>query len=69
MNVIQWAGKRTGALGLWDIGVLKIYCVLFGVIVGAYAANFVRDHVWWFVLLVLVLGCGFGFRWFTADPE
>ena len=44
MGLIQWAEKRTKALNMWDIGVLKIYCVLFGMIVGAYASSFVRDQ-------------------------
>ena len=69
MGLIQWVEERTGALGVWDIGVLKIYCVLFGMIVGAYVSTFVREHVWWFVAAVLVLGLGLGTRWFTAAPR
>jgi len=52
---------------IWDIGVLKVYCVLFGVIVGAYLSSFVRENVVWFVVSVLILGSGVGYRWFTAD--
>jgi putative Mn2+ efflux pump MntP len=53
---------------MWDIGVLKIYCVLFGMIVGAYVSTFVKGYVWWFVGTVLVLGLCLGYRWFTAEP-
>ena len=67
MSVFQWTERRSRALTLWDIGVLKIYCVLFGVVVGAYLSTFVRQHVWWFAVPVLILGGGFGYRWFTAD--
>lgn len=67
MGVIQWAEERTEALNTWDIGILKIYCVLFGMIVGAYVSSFVRDHVWWFAGVVLVLGGYLGFKWFTAE--
>ena len=67
MGLIQWAEQRTKALNIWDIGILKIYCVLFGMIVGAYVSSFVRDHVWWFVGVVLILGGHLGFKWFTAD--
>ena len=67
MGVIQWAEKRTEALNIWDIGILKIYCVLFGMIVGAYVSSFVRDNVWWFAGGVLVLGGYLGFKWFTAE--
>lgn len=69
MGVIQWAEGRTRALSVWDIGVVKIYCVLFGMIVGAYASSFVTQHVWWFGSAVVVLGLGLGFRWFTAEPR
>ena len=69
MHIIQWAERRTNALTFWDIGVLKIYCVLFGMIVGAYLSSFVRLHVWWFVAAVLVLGGGVGYRSFTAEPR
>lgn len=69
MGLIQWAESKTKGLTIWDIGVLKIYCVLFGVIVGAIASTFVQKHLWWFVAGVVVLGLGLGFRWFTAAPE
>jgi uncharacterized membrane protein YoaK (UPF0700 family) len=67
MGIFQWAEKKTKGMTIWDIGVLKVYCVLFGVIVGAYLSSFVREHVLWFVVSVLVLGGGVGYRWFTAD--
>lgn len=69
VNVFQWAEKKTNALTIWDIGVMKIYCVLFGVIVGAYTSHFVREHVGWFVAAVLILGLGLGYRWFSADSD
>ena len=69
MGLIHWAEQRTAALNIWDIGILKIYCVLFGMIVGAYVSSFVRDQIWWFVGAVLVLGGGLGYRWFTAGPR
>ena len=48
MGIIEWAERRTSAMTVWDVGVLKVYCVLFGVIVGAYIPMFVREHLWWF---------------------
>ena len=69
MGLILWAEERTRAMSIWDIGVLKIYCVLFGMIVGAYVSTFVKGHVWWFVGVVLVLGIGLGYKWFTGEPR
>jgi putative Mn2+ efflux pump MntP len=69
MGVIQWAEQRTKALSIWDIGVVKTYCVLFGIIVGAYLSSFVKQHVWWLAGAVVVLGVGLGYRWFTAEPR
>ena len=69
MNVLEWANRRTRALTIWDIGVLKVYCVLFGVMVGAFFPTLVREHLWWFLVPTLVLGSGAGVRWFTAKAE
>ena len=69
MGVIQWAETRTNTLTIWDTGLLKSYCVLLGMIVGAYLSPFVTQNVWWFVTAVLVLGGVYGFRWFTVEPR
>jgi putative Mn2+ efflux pump MntP len=69
VGVITWAEQRTQSLNICDIGILKVYCVLFGMIVGAYVASFVKDQLWWFVGAVLVLGGYLGFKWFTAGPR
>ena len=69
MGLIRWAEERTRTMSIWDIGVLKICCVLFGMIVGAYVSTFVKGHVWWFVGVVLVLGISLGYKWFTGEPR
>ena len=69
MKILRWAERRTRALTIWDIGVVKIYCVLFGMIVGAYLSSFVKQEVWWFGAAVLILGGGLGYRWFTAEDR
>lgn len=67
MSVITWAESRAKAMTIWDIGLLKIYSMVFGMIVGAYFAPFVTQKVWWFVAFVLLLGGRGGYRWFTAE--
>lgn len=69
MNAIRWAESRSRALTLWDTGILKAYCVLFGCVVGAYASSFVKENVWWFITGVLLLGGFYGFRWLTVQPH
>ncbi len=69
MGILQWAEKKTKGLTIWDIGVLKVYCVLVGVIVGAYLSSFVKENVLWFVVSVIVLGSVVGTRWLTSDPS
>ena len=66
MNVIHWAESRSRALTIWDMGLLKTYCALFGMIVGAYASSFITMHVSWFVVGVLFLGSVYGYRWFSV---
>ncbi len=67
MGVITWAESRAKAMTIWDIGFLKIYSMVFGMILGAYFALFVTRNVWWFVAVVLLLGGRGGYRWFTAE--
>lgn len=37
-----------------DIGLLKWCCVLFGMILGAYFSNFVKQYLWIFIALTIV---------------
>ncbi len=69
MGAFEWAENRTSALTIWDVGALKVYCVLFGMIVGAYIPAFVTQHVWWFAVPVLVLGVALGYRWFRGESR
>ncbi len=66
MTVLGWAEQRTSAMTVWDVGILKIYCVLFGMIVGAYIPTLVTRNVWWLAAAVLILGGRSGYRWLTA---
>ena len=66
MSVVAWAEDRARAMTLWDIGLLKVYSAIFGMIVGAYFAPFVLRNVWIFVAFVAVLGARGAYRWFSA---
>jgi hypothetical protein len=68
MSIMSWAQDRSDAMTLWDIGLLKVYSALFGILVGAYFAPFVQENVWWLVAVIVVLGGRGAYRWFTAEP-
>ncbi|MCK4271463.1 hypothetical protein KAX22_02360 [bacterium] len=38
-----------------DIAILKTYCAVLGIIVGAYIASFVKSYLWLFILVAVVL--------------
>jgi len=66
LSVMTWAEDRARAMTLWDIGFLKVYSMIFGMIIGAYLAPFVVRNVWVFVALVVLLGGRGAYRWFAA---
>jgi len=55
MGIIEWVNLKVKAQNLWDIGILKIFCTIVGIILGAYISNFVKQYVWWFVAISIVL--------------
>ena len=52
---MKWAEEKTKKLNMWDISVLKTYCVLIGMVIGAFAAGFVKLYVWYFIAVIVVL--------------
>ena len=46
---------KTTVWSPFDIACLKWSCVVFGMIVGAFAADFTRRHVWVFAIVMLLL--------------
>lgn len=38
-----------------DIGLIKWSCILFGMVLGAYIADFVQSYVWLFIVIALLL--------------
>lgn len=40
---------------LWDIGLLKTYGAIPGLVIGAYFPQFIKDYLWLFVGIFIVL--------------
>lgn len=55
MGILEWADRKIKAQNVWDIGILKIFCTIAGMILGAYISAFVIQYLWWFVIVGIVL--------------
>ena len=66
MGLFQWADKKVKSQTVWDVGVLKIFCTLVGIIAGAYISVFVQQNLWWFLILSFVLLVWLLFRFLRA---
>jgi uncharacterized membrane protein YoaK (UPF0700 family) len=55
MALLEWADKKVKSRTVWDIGVLKIFCVIVGMILGAYWAGFVLHYKIWFIIAGILL--------------
>ena len=54
-KLMKWSEKKLKKFDMWDISVLKTYCMLIGIVIGAYISDFVKKYVWVFVIVILVL--------------
>lgn len=55
MGFTEWANERIKKLDIWDIGGIKWAAIFFGIIVGAYISNFVKQYLWLLIALVILL--------------
>ena len=55
MKLLRWVEKKIKRLSIWDFAVLKIALVVFGIIIGAYIAGFVKSNVTLFAAIFLLL--------------
>ena len=53
MGLMDWGEKKIKKITFWDMGLIKFACILFGLILGAYASTFVKQYIWLFVILFL----------------
>ncbi len=56
---------RTKVWKWWDVSMLKWCCLLLGMVVGAYFADFVKGNVWWFIIAALLLAIGPAVSYFS----
>ena len=69
MAFYEWADKKVKTQTIWDIGVLKIFCVVVGMIVGAYYAEFVLRYQMWFIIAGVLLFIVLMIRFFSGQGK
>ena len=53
MSFWNWIDKRKQTLTMWDISILKTYCMLIGMVLGAYLAIHVKAYLGSFILVIV----------------
>lgn len=52
---MDWYNEKIKKLNVWDIGALKVYVLLIGMIIGAYFPGFVMQYLWIIVAIIVLL--------------
>ena len=52
---MKWAEGKVKKLTVFDFGIVKLYCALIGIVIGAYIANFVKAAVWYFLAIIVLM--------------
>jgi len=55
MGLLDWAEEKIHRLNIWDFAMVKVALVVFGMIIGAYLAGFVKEYVWYFGAVFVLL--------------
>ena len=55
MGIMDLYDKKIKSLNVWDIGALKVYVLLIGMIIGAYFPGFVMQYLWIIVAIIVLL--------------
>ena len=69
MGIFKWADEKIKAQTIWDVGILKLFCCLAGLILGAYLSDFVFRFMGWFLAISVLLFIILMFRLFTATDK
>ncbi len=54
MSFYLWADNKTKKLNVWDIALVKIGAMIFGLILGAYIPLFIRQYLAVFIVLLIL---------------
>jgi putative Mn2+ efflux pump MntP len=66
MGLFHWANAKIRILNAWDIGLLKIVCILAGMILGAYLSSFIIRNIVWLAAAAVVLTVAFMIRFLKS---
>lgn len=69
MEIFKWADKKVKGQTIWDVGILKLFCCLVGLILGAYLSAFVLRFMGWFLAISVLLLIILMVRFFTVKPK
>ena len=69
MKIFAWIEKKMKVQTIWDIGILKIFCCLVGMILGGYLSAFVLQNVTWFYITAFILFIILMIRFFTGKKS
>ena len=69
MGIIKFLNQKIKSYTVWDIGVLKIFCVIAGMILGAFISSFVKQNLWWLIIIGIVLFIFLLIRFLTAKSN
>ena len=55
MKLMTWLQEKVRNFTLWDITIFKLALVIFGIIIGAYIANYVQENLMYFIVAFVIL--------------
>lgn len=55
MTIMDWYNEKLKNLNVWDIAAVKTYCLLIGIVIGAYFPEFVIQYLWIIIAVIVVL--------------
>lgn len=64
MSIFEWADKKIKAQTMCEVGALKFFCMIVGMILGAYISAWVIHNVWWLVGIAAILFLFLLIKWF-----